>query len=318
MSKRLAYIDYIRVIACMMVVAIHVSAEYTFVNDASSLPYALAFFMDKMSRIAVPLFFMISGKLYLSRETFDFKVFMRKTWFPLLMSYFVWTCVYALRRGYSSFGVLFSEGSFHLWFIPVILGLYLLLPVLRSLSEDFLKWLLLITFVTEILLTTLRLTLPYFALVTQISSMQYCSYLFYFLLGYFLDRKKGSILYGVPWILSNIGFGCLSLYVFHNIGIFFEYNHLVVCFEACCFYLLLKGICTKESTLVRKFGNLTLNIYFCHVVFVYIVKTLGFIEKYNMFIVYMMVLLCSAVLSLIINQVVRLVKGGKKYFMLSR
>ena len=318
MSKRLSYLDYIRVVACMMVVAIHVSAEYMFISQEWSMVFNIAFLVDKMSRIAVPLFFMISGKLYLSKEKFDFKVFLRKTWFPLLGMYILWNLLYAIRRGYSSFGVLLQEGSFHLWFIPVILGIYLLLPILRSLNEELLKWLLLITFVTEILLTTLRLTLPYFGIVTQIASMQYCSYLFYFLLGYFLDMKKGNILYGVLWLLSNICFGCLSIYVFHNIGIFFEYNHLVVCFEACCFYLMMNGICTKRSLSIERLGSLTLNIYFCHMFFVYLFKAYGFIQKYNMIVVYSMVLIFSAVVSLIINQIVRLCKGGKKDFMLSR
>lgn len=66
-TERKNYLDVLRVIAIAAVIMIHVSASFVnFYN--SSLDFALGNIFDSISRLAVPIFLMISGALMLNEE----------------------------------------------------------------------------------------------------------------------------------------------------------------------------------------------------------------------------------------------------------
>lgn len=60
-------IDYLRIFACFMVIILHVSADNWHTADVDSFEWAVFNFYDTAVRSCVPLFFMISGKLFLGR-----------------------------------------------------------------------------------------------------------------------------------------------------------------------------------------------------------------------------------------------------------
>ena len=96
--------------------------------------WAFCMGLDGINRMGVPLFFMISGYLMLSRpSTGDVRAFYRKNLPKLLIPLAVWNVVYFLEqvwRGRAEpaltafLGELLDHGSgYHMWFIYVLLGI---------------------------------------------------------------------------------------------------------------------------------------------------------------------------------------------------
>ena len=141
-SKRIRYFDLLRTIACFAVVLIHASMRYV-VKDVGSFDFWIGNFFDSISRIAVPLFVMLSGALLLD-ENYAFTIKKLAGHIAKIILFFVfWSAAYCIvfeflapiLRG-EPVSILsaiksFAEGHFHLWFCYMIVGLYLLVPLLR-------------------------------------------------------------------------------------------------------------------------------------------------------------------------------------------
>ena len=68
MKKRIIYLDILRVIAIFAVVLMHASSEIQlqYELDVRSVPFFVANIFDTVTRFAVPLFLMISGRLMIN------------------------------------------------------------------------------------------------------------------------------------------------------------------------------------------------------------------------------------------------------------
>ncbi len=67
MSSKINWIDNLRGIACLMVVMIHTTTWYvTNAHSISHVNWDIANILNSASRVSVPLFFMISGFLFLA------------------------------------------------------------------------------------------------------------------------------------------------------------------------------------------------------------------------------------------------------------
>ncbi|WP_072053836.1 acyltransferase family protein [Obesumbacterium proteus] len=73
-NKKIIWIDYIRCIACLLVIVLHTSAPYlsqnisSYADGTNSVYYQFANYLDSISRICVPLFFMISGYFFFGEK----------------------------------------------------------------------------------------------------------------------------------------------------------------------------------------------------------------------------------------------------------
>ena len=138
-AERTWYFDALRVIACSIVVLLHQSAQ-KFGDDVGSHNWMTFNFYDSLSRWAVPVFVMISGALFLDpARSFVPRVHLRRYLPRIVLSFVFWSAVYALWN-YSMDMRLrdvvagFFSGSVHLWFLYMIGGLYLLVPLLKKRS----------------------------------------------------------------------------------------------------------------------------------------------------------------------------------------
>lgn len=67
MQPKIYWIDNLRGIACLMVVMIHTTTWYvTNAHSVSPITWDIANVLNSASRVSVPLFFMISGYLFLA------------------------------------------------------------------------------------------------------------------------------------------------------------------------------------------------------------------------------------------------------------
>jgi len=138
------HIDILRIIACLCVVSIHVSGDYMreILKLEHTFEWWVAYTINTVSRIAVPLFVLISGYLLLGREISTFSLF-KKITIRILLPLFLfgslciiyWNWFYSLSQNITLSLLLyeFMKGpmTFHLWFMYMLVSLYLIIPLLN-------------------------------------------------------------------------------------------------------------------------------------------------------------------------------------------
>ena len=141
-SKRIVFLDYLRVFACLMVMFVHACEQYYFGSDggfhiASAGDAFWVTAIDSASRAAVPLFVIASSFLLfpLTRPTGEF---FRRRLVRVAVPFAVWCALYVWRFDGKPVDCLFNfpmATGGHLWFVPMLLGLYLLMPLLSPWAE---------------------------------------------------------------------------------------------------------------------------------------------------------------------------------------
>lgn len=152
MGKRIAFLDYMRVIACFMVIMVH-SCEFYFIDGSEIGIRSLSdgfwvSVIDSALRCSVPLFVMISAWLLVPvRGTV--KDFFRKRFVRVLVPFVVWSVLYAvlpilwggmdksdLLSSLAHLAYNFNDASGHMWYIYMLIGLYLFMPVISPWLES--------------------------------------------------------------------------------------------------------------------------------------------------------------------------------------
>lgn len=144
-KSRVLYFDVLRVAATIAVIFIHVAAMEWRTASVESLDWQVFNFYDGLSRWGVPIFVMISGALFLAPDRkMTTKGLFSKNIVRILSALVFWSLAYVLFR-YFVIGDIeslreacrrFVQGEYHLWFLFMIIGLYLLVPILRAFSGD--------------------------------------------------------------------------------------------------------------------------------------------------------------------------------------
>ena len=211
MKRRQTELDILRFCATLAVIMTHVCG-----GIVKTLPVNTpTWIFLNSSRAAVtwdvPVFVMISGRFFLDENrSITHKDIFGKYLKRLILAFAVWSAVYQCYYVIHSVitdttylnlsGIIFEwiAGAYHLWYLYMLAGLYILTPFLRNIAQDrklteyFLILFLISQFITnyavaipklgEIVTTVLEKTFFHFAL----------GYAGYFLLGYYLHR------YGIP------------------------------------------------------------------------------------------------------------------------
>ena len=144
-AKRLIHLDLLRLLAIYLVIFNHTGDRgYTLFVDKIDSPIALLYMMCSVfCKIAVPLFFMISGALLLKKEETLKQLFLKRVLriaivlFAVSVPYYYW-----LHRA-NGIGVfdflkwIYSDSaSTSLWYLYSYLALLLMLPFLRSMVKN--------------------------------------------------------------------------------------------------------------------------------------------------------------------------------------
>ncbi len=142
--ERLIILDFLRVFAIIAVILIHVTSRTLEQSGFDILRIPLTFYLNTLSRFAVPLFILLSGYAlgYRYKNAINVNEFYKKRLYRLALPYLVWSAIYQIliegKTIFSSdFIVKLINGSaaFHLYFIPAIFLLYLLFPLLIKIKK---------------------------------------------------------------------------------------------------------------------------------------------------------------------------------------
>ena len=141
--ERVVFLDWLRVIACFMVMAIHSAEPFYLGGEAPNITHIASSWdmlcitvTECLCRVCVPLFVMASSYLLfpVKRPTGEF---FRRRLMRIVVPFVVWSVAYVWAAG-GDWGRLFfnfpDEGG-HLWFVPMLLGLYILMPLLSPWAE---------------------------------------------------------------------------------------------------------------------------------------------------------------------------------------
>ncbi|WP_447922499.1 acyltransferase [Achromobacter aegrifaciens] len=142
-GQRVAWADLCRVVAIYGVLLIHSCGPFFYDYGKAPLSdWLSANALDSLMRVAVPLFVMISGAMLLrpGMSIATPKEILRRA-LKVLIPLLFWSLAYLYRNnalGSHGQGVwtIFSQPAvYHLWFVYMIAGLYLLLPFLQAIYE---------------------------------------------------------------------------------------------------------------------------------------------------------------------------------------
>jgi len=281
-----------------MVVMYHAITEPYNAALLSSTQYSVLWltstFYESLIIMGVPLFVMLSGSLLLqtSKVNEPIRVFLKKRLGRIGIAFVFWSAIYVVWSYYVNHSALtvssviqeFLSGGvyYQFWFIYLIIGLYLITPVLRiviaNAERKILRYLILLWFIAVGLI-------PIFHLITGFgvdsNLFLFGGYIGYFILGvYLMDNHVSSktlkrlLIVSIIWTIIGTWF---MAYPFHSMGqyyfFFYTLSANVVIASVALFGLLSKYPSDwpgknhpRQSRLVHLVSLNTLPIYFFHVI----------------------------------------------------
>ena len=218
--KRDTYFDCLRILATFAVMILHLSSQYWYVVDVGIYEWMVFSFYDGMVRWAVPVFVMISGALFLGRDISIERIF-KKNILRIVTAFIFWSALYAIVNLITGRSELknalreFVEGPTHLWFLFMIVGLYLLVPLLKKIvaNDGLVRYFVLLSLVfTFVLPYTITLISLYAEKIASIASGILKSVNFNFTLGY-----VGYFVFG--YYFSHININTRKKWMIYLLGI---------------------------------------------------------------------------------------------------
>ena len=276
-------IDTLRTIATLLVILLHVSSNYVLEQDYARnyhFTFWVANVVDSFTRICVPLFVLISGMFLVGRKE-SLRESYKKRASRIIIPLFAWTVIYLIFSALFQYighhtidyngllsSVILGRPYYHLWYLYMLIGLYLIVPILNYS----------IIFISRKTLWIIAISLLLFGIINYSYSFYYKSemffllwfinYLGYFILGYLLKNSNKvislTILLGI-YIITSLLIAAFSYCTMRYFNNSFFYGNLTpfVILGSVCIYKIFQQINLKQNFL-SKISYLTLGIYLIH------------------------------------------------------
>ena len=296
-NNRILWIDILRIISAFAVIILHIAAKGSFEQfGARTFEWQICNFYNSISRFCVPVFVMVSGVFLLNPErNYSIKILFQKKILRIIISFLFWSIFYTIVEIIKThnletiqwktllFGII--KGHFHMWFMYMIIGLYIITPLIRMINKDekMTVYYLVLSFIFVFIYNPLNFFPPIKELlaisVSQLGLSVISGFSGYFILGYYLSRHKLSYstrkciyIIGVLAIIGTIGInGCLGYY-YNNHHIVLMYNYLypnilfMSIFVFVYFQYNFQSVHFSENIekIVSYIGKLSFGIYLVH------------------------------------------------------
>lgn len=301
-KERVAYFDYLRVFATLSVIVLHTAIQFWFTDDPRGMAWNIANLYSCFVRWGVPIFLMISGALFLSREI-PTKTLYTKYIPRMMVSFLIWSAIYVLVSPWVSklFGFKHStttgviqsilSGYYHMWYIPMIIGIYMCLPVIRQIvkSETVTRYFLALVFVFAFAIPQVtdiagvffpgriaRLAEMCYKAIAATDLFTISGFVLYFVCGYLVSRRELSqkqrrVIYALGAMgfvftvaLSTLGAwlskkACEDFFYATTVNVFFSSLAVFVWFRHHTFDN------EKQNRLVAKLSQYSFGVYLVHI-----------------------------------------------------
>ena len=301
-GERIIYLDVMRIAAVFAVVVLHTSAQ-NWPNVTVPFSTWLMFDLwDGAVQWAVPVYIMISGALFLSRDRdISIKKLYMHNILHIVMAFLCWSFLYSVYQvhieggGFARILALTLEGHYHMWFLFMITALYVITPLLRRLSEEDLKYLLTVSLILFFLIPTLigikDAVLPFlkndmlkkaldqiFVPYSKFMDFFNPGYVAYFVLGHFLSEReisksRRSLIYiamAVSYVFTVSFSAIITYFGGRRYGIYDMFT-MNILFEAVGIFVLIKNrfsparkLSEKTANRIVKLSGCSFGIYLVH------------------------------------------------------
>lgn len=341
-NVHIAYLDGLRCVCCIFVVILHSAAFVLQKLELTPFNFFIGHLFDSISRFAVPVFVMISGTLMLDENKMYTKENLKKRIKKMFIFFVGWSVVYQMAFSVILpllehedidlwdivIGVL--KGYSHLWFIPMIIGCYLITPLLRLWVKienmKYVKYFLMLSFVfgfvSPQVISIVALYFPKFLMFYDVLEGFYLfyplGYLFYFVAGWYLANRKlisNRILIAVGvtgFLVTFVGTYLINLNNLYDgevNKILYDNLSLNVMMCALSIYGLFQNNYKKCGKVQSKICELSLGIYALHPAIISFVGVLllmrGVENAVVVFVICLFVSLSVAVLTCMIGKKIK-------------
>lgn len=301
-NSRLIYLDLLRVISIVCMVMLHVSGV-GMQSPIGSYDWHVCNVYDGVTHFCVPVFAMISGAFLLdpARE-YSLKKLYKVKILRIVTAFAFWSLFYAVidtvkstkpfgKELFTFFITSFLKGKFHLWFMFMIAGLYMLTPLLRKFTEN--------KKLTEyffLLCGVFMFVLPNISLVSFSSDVDNVAsyinekfnmdfvfgYTFYYVAGFYLKQyslpsKLKTLLY-ILGPLSAVAIPVLTYFFSVEYGknyfVFYAFQSPFIALLSMWLFVLFKDLFTKKSLgeksskVISFLSKYSFGVYLVHAVFI--------------------------------------------------
>ncbi|MCR5622284.1 MAG: acyltransferase family protein [Treponema sp.] len=305
-KQRVFYADVLRVLAAFAVVVLHVAGDGWKNTAVGSMDWHIYNLYGSLVRWAVPIFVMLSGMFLLDpgKELDTGKIY-RKYILRVLIAIVVWGLFYRctdiaisryirhkdISRNAAIVELLeipFGTAWFHLWYLYMIVGLYVMTPIYRvftrTASQKECRYLLAVFALFGICLPLLKkgLICIHPRLELNLTVAETVNYTGYFFAGYCfskasLSKRQKGIVYAVgilSFFIMAVGTAFLSIRGGENTEVLYENLSPVTMLETVMVFILVKSLCGRTSTgrpsatnttrLISNISSCTFGIYLLH------------------------------------------------------
>lgn len=310
-NGRVAFADLLRVFAAIAVIVLHLAGSQMGVVAVTSQSWQVFNLYDGLVRWCVPVFVMLSGMFLLDPgRGLPLSKLLFHNCLRILVCLLFWGGVYAVVGACAAGGrftwarfwnailaSLRGDTHYHLWFLYVILGLYLVTPILRAFcrgaSQGDFHWFFLLAFLFASLLPISfqlwpNATAVLHAWYDKLGVQLVMGYVGYYVAGYYLraytiGRLAEAIIYvlGVLGAVVTVwGTAVLSRGAGGLVDTLYGYFSPNVCAFAVAVVVLFRyvlGVSDERSRRQRLGGvaRLSFGIYLVHDLFIMLLRSLG-------------------------------------------
>lgn len=294
-GTRIHYFDALRVFCAFLIVYLHTTAivmgDY---ENSREISWIFVVITNSFTRMGVTIFFMISGALLLrSSKNDSISYVLKHRVLKIFIQVIVWSIIYLLFHTFiwqtKDFNVikyirLITSSGIHsnLWFLHVLLGLYIILPLLRiivsKVNVKYLWYLFILCFLEVYVRYGLKIL---FKLEFEATLPIATGFIGAFILGYLLNetninKRNRRILY-IIGLLSFV----LNVYMTFKLSSqagssnrsWLNSDNMTILFQSSAFFVMFKysSIFNKisENSIIKKISSLTFGIYIIHSIVVF-------------------------------------------------
>jgi surface polysaccharide O-acyltransferase-like enzyme len=300
LRSRALRVDLIRVVAMVGVILLHAAGQWIItsqemnqLNPLEITRWAVVDIYQTLGVIAVPLFLMLTGALLIQpqKKNESLTVYFKKRWARIGLPFFFWAAVYFVwdflvqKIPFSPAVILqgLLNGAYtQFWYIYVLVGLYLLTPLLRALLANADQTLMKYFVILWVLGVAI---MPFFGLLSpfNLNSNVFAigGYMGFFVLGTYLttvNLRRSTIWF---FMILGIALTAFGTYVLTAVGgvtdiyFFQEYISPTVILASVMMFLLILTIQppsvkqesnpSRGNKLLKVISRNTLAIFFLHV-----------------------------------------------------
>lgn len=233
--QRMIYADILKIVAIIAIIILHSSGPLLYKFNSIKLSWWwIGNIIDSATRWGVPIFIMVSGMLLLDpKKDESIREFLSKRFNRVLIPFIFWGVGYTILSYYKLIiefqplpilniieKLLTGQVFYHLWFIYMILGLYIVTPIIRIYVKNAdlnnLRYFIIIWFITN----------GFFIFIQKISNFKlgidlsfFVGFIGYYILGHYLhitnfNKKQINYIYFLSigsFIATAIGTYILTL-----------------------------------------------------------------------------------------------------------